>query len=426
MSHVKQKPICATPGSPTCYVGPEPEFFIFDEVRYEQNQHKGYYEIDSVEGAWNTARIEEPNLGYKPSFKGGYFPVSPTDTFHDLRSEMVDEMRQIGIIVEAHHHEVATAGQSEIDMQFQPLLKMADQFMWAKCICKNVAKRHGKTVTFMPKPIFEDNGSGMHTHISLWKGNTPLRWQPVRRIERAGTLRPVASRACAGDPRICGADDQFHYRRLVPGFEAPVNLALSARNRSAAIRIPMYSKSPKAKRLEFRCPDPSCNGYLAWSAMLMAMLDGIQNRIDPGQPLDRDIYEMTRDEMKHMGIRTTPGSLDEAINALEQDHAFLLRGDVFTDDLIRTWIAWKRERELDPMRLRPHPHSFISTTTTDTARSGDRQIRSLDDLLISRCRQRTEDVRRRRRVSRSESHGQERSAPTRPSWCPVRSLSGRA
>jgi glutamine synthetase len=343
----------------TCFIGPEPEFFIFDEVRYEQTQHRGYYEIDSIEGAWNTARIEEPNLGYKPSFKGGYFPVSPTDTYHDLRGEMVYEMRKIGIIVEAHHHEVATAGQSEIDMKFQPLVKMGDQFMWYKYICKNVAKRQGKTVTFMPKPIFEDNGSGMHTHTSLWRGGTPLfagdgyaglsqlgLWAAGGLLEHAPAILAFA------------APTTNSYRRLVPGFEAPVNLALSARNRSAAIRIPMYSKSPKAKRLEFRCPDPSCNGYLAWSAMLMAMLDGIQRKVEPGTPLDRDIYEMTGSEMKEMGIRTTPGSLEQAIDALETDHAFLLRGDVFTEDLIQTWMDWKRSKELDPIRLRPHPHEF--------------------------------------------------------------------
>jgi glutamine synthetase len=340
-----------------CYVGPEPEFFIFDEVRYEQNQHKGYYEIDSVEGAWNTARHEEPNLGYKPSFKGGYFPVSPTDTYHDLRGEMVYEMRKIGIVVEAHHHEVATAGQSEIDMKYAPLLRMADQFMWYKYICKNVARRQGKTVTFMPKPIFEDNGSGMHTHISFWKGNKPL----FAGKEYAG-LSPLALHAAGGllkhAPAILAfaAPTTNSYRRLVPGFEAPVNLALSARNRSAAIRIPMYSKNPKAKRLEFRCPDPSCNGYLAWSAMLMAMLDGIQNRIDPGEPLDRDIYEMTQAELA--GTRKTPASLPEALQALEKDHDFLTRGEVFTDDLIETYVAYKQEQEVDPLRLRPHPHEF--------------------------------------------------------------------
>jgi glutamine synthetase len=340
-----------------CYVGPEPEFFIFDEVRYEQNQHKAYYEIDSIEGAWNTARLEEPNLGYKPSFKGGYFPVSPTDTYHDLRGEMVYEMRKVGIVVEAHHHEVATAGQSEIDMQYAPLVKMADQFMWYKYICKNVGRRHGKTVTFMPKPIFEDNGSGMHTHISLWKGDQPLfAGSGYAGLSELGLHAAGGLLAHAPALLAFAAPTSNSYRRLVPGFEAPVNLALSARNRSASIRIPMYSKSPKAKRLEFRCPDPSSNGYLAWSAMLMAMLDGIEHKTDPGEPLDRDIYEMTREELA--GTRKTPGSLEEALHALEEDHAFLTRGDVFTDDLIQTWIDYKRENEVDPLRLRPHPYEF--------------------------------------------------------------------
>jgi len=285
--------------------------------------------------------------------------VPPADTLQDARSEMVTILESLGIPVEAHHHEVATAGQSEIDMQFKPLLKMADQFMWYKYICKNVARRHGKTVTFMPKPIFEDNGSGMHTHTSLWKGNKPLfagngyAGLSELGLHAAGGLLKHAPALLA-----FAAPTTNSYRRLVPGFEAPVNLALSARNRSASIRIPMYSKSPKAKRLEFRCPDPSCNGYLTWAAMLMAMLDGIQNKISPGEPLDRDIYEMTRDEMKHMGVRTTPGSLEEALAALERDHEFLLRGDVFTEDLVQTWVSYKRDKELDPIRLRPHPHEF--------------------------------------------------------------------
>jgi glutamine synthetase len=341
----------------TCHVGPEPEFFIFDEVRYEQNQHRGVYEIDSIEGSWNTARFEEPNLGYKPSFKGGYFPVSPTDTMHDLRGEMVYEMRKIGIVVEAHHHEVATAGQAEIDMRFQSLLKMGDQLMWYKYICKNVAKKHGKTVTFMPKPVFQDNGSGMHTHFSLWKKGKPL--FPGKGY--AG-LSDLALHAAGGllkhAPAVLAfaAPTTNSYRRLVPGFEAPVNLCISARNRSAGIRIPMYSTNPKAKRLEFRPPDPSCNPYLTFSAMLMAALDGIQNKIDPGEPLDRDIYEMTKDELAETS--KTPGSLEEAVTALEKDHAFLKKGDVFTDDLIDAWITWKREKELDEIHLRPHPHEF--------------------------------------------------------------------
>ncbi len=340
-----------------CYVGPEPEFFIFDEVRYEQNQHRGYYEIDSVEGAWNTARFEEPNLGYKPSYKGGYFPVSPTDTYHDLRGEMVYEMQKVGIVVEAHHHEVGTAGQSEIDMRFAPLLQMADQMMWYKYIVKNVARRHGKTVTFMPKPIFEDNGSGMHTHMSLWKNGKPL--FPGK--EYAGLSR-LALHAVGGllqhAPAVLAfaAPTTNSYRRLVPGFEAPINLVMSARNRSAAVRIPMYSKNPKSKRIEFRCPDPSCNPYLMFSAMLMAMLDGIRRKIDPGEPLDRDIYEMTAEELA--AYRHTPPTLEDALEALEQDHAFLLEGGVFTEDLIETWIDYKMENEVKPLRLRPHPYEF--------------------------------------------------------------------
>jgi len=341
----------------TCFIGPEPEFFIFDEVRYQQNQHTGMYQIDSIEGAWNTARFEEPNLGYKPSFKGGYFPVSPTDTYHDLRGEMVAEMKKVGIIVEAHHHEVATAGQAEIDMKFADLLKMADQFMWYKYIIKNVAKRNGKTVTFMPKPVFEDNGSGMHSHLSLWKGGKPL----MAGDKYAG-FSDLGLYAVGGilkhTPAILAfaAPTTNSYRRLVPGFEAPVNLVMSARNRSAAVRIPMYSDSPKAKRLEFRCPDPTANGYLAWTAMLMAALDGIQNKIDPGEPLDRDIYDMTAEELNR--YPKTPGSLAEAVDALEKDHKFLLAGDVFTGDLVEMWIKWKRDEELDPLALRPHPYEF--------------------------------------------------------------------
>jgi len=341
----------------TCHIGPEPEFFIFDEVRYEQNQHTGMYRIDSVEGAWNTARFEEPNLGYKPGFKGGYFPVSPTDTYHDLRGEMVYPMRKVGIIVEAHHHEVATAGQSEIDMKFEPLVKMGDQFMWFKYIIKNVAKRHGKTVTFMPKPVFEDNGSGMHSHMSLWKGGKPLfagkgyaGFSDLGLYSIGGILKHAPAILAFAAPTTNS------YRRLVPGFEAPVNLVMSARNRSAGVRIPMYSENPKAKRLEFRCPDPTANGYLTWTAMLMAAIDGIKNQIDPGKPLDRDIYEMTPEELA--AYPKTPGSLEEAISALEGDYAFLTEGGVFTDDLVRGWIDWKRENELAAMALRPHPYEF--------------------------------------------------------------------
>ncbi|MDK1020821.1 MAG: type I glutamate--ammonia ligase [Candidatus Hydrogenedentes bacterium] len=341
----------------TCHVGPEPEFFIFDEVRYEQNQHTGYYQVDSVEGAWNTARFEEPNLGYKPSYKGGYFPVSPTDTYHDLRGEMVYEMMKLGIKIEAHHHEVGTGGQAEIDMQYAEITKMADQFQWYKYIIKNVALRNGKTVTFMPKPIFDDNGSGMHTHMSLWKDG-----EPIFAGDRYAGLSQTALHAAGGLLKHAAAILAFaapttnSYRRLVPGFEAPVNLAISARNRSAAIRIPMYSPSPKAKRLEFRCPDSTANGYLAWSAMLMAMIDGVQSKTDPGDPLDRNTYEMTPEEME--GIATVPASLEESINALEADHDFMLKGNVFTEALVQSWIKWKREEEIAEMALRPHPYEF--------------------------------------------------------------------
>ena len=341
-----------------CFIGPEPEFFIFDEVRYEQTQHRGFYEIDSVEAAWNTARFEEPNLGYKPSYKGGYFPVSPTDTYHDLRGEMVREMQKVGIVVEAHHHEVGTAGQAEIDMRFAPLVEMADKFMWFKYIVKNVGRRAGKSVTFMPKPIYDDNGSGMHTHVSLWKGGKPL----FAGKEYAG-LSTMAMHAVGGllrhAPAVLAfaAPTQNSYRRLVPGFEAPVHLAMSARNRSAAVRIPMYSDSPKSKRIEFRCPDPSSNGYLLFSAILMAMIDGIQNEIDPGEPLDRDIYNMTADELA--GTPRTPESLEAALAALGEDNAFLRQGNVFSDELIETWIDYKVQNEIRELSLRPHPYEFF-------------------------------------------------------------------
>ncbi len=340
-----------------CYIGPEPEFFIFDEIRFEQTQNMGFYQIDSIEGAWNTNRIEEPNLGYKPSYKGGYFPVSPTDTYHDLRGEMVREMQKVGIVVEAHHHEVGTAGQSEIDMKYDELLKMADQFMWYKYIVKNVAKRAGKTVTFMPKPIFQDNGSGMHTHVSLWKDGKPL----FAGDKYAG-LSEIALYAIGGVLKharalmaFC-APTQNSYRRLVPGFEAPVNLVMSKRNRSAAIRIPMYHSNPKTKRFEFRCPDPSANGYLAFTAILMAVVDGIQNKIDPGPPLDRDIYEMSDEDLKN--VPKVPGSLAEALDALEEDHEFLTKSGVFTSDLIETWIDYKRTNEIYELSIRPHPYEF--------------------------------------------------------------------
>ena len=341
----------------TAYIGPEPEFFIFDEIRYQQSQNMGFYQIDSIEGAWNTNRIEEPNLGYKPSYKGGYFPVSPTDTYHDLRGEMVNVMRSLGIIVEAHHHEVATAGQAEIDMKYCDLLKMADQFKWYKYIIKNVAKKHGKTVTFMPKPVFDDNGSGMHTHFSIWKngkntfaGNKYAGMSQEALWAIGGVLKHAAAILAFAAPTTNS------YRRLVPGFEAPVNLVYSARNRSAAVRIPMYSDNPKAKRFEFRCPDPTCNGYLMFTSILMAGLDGIENKIDPGQPLDKNIYELSSAEYKK--IKSVPGSLNESLDALEKDHGFLTKEGVFTKALIESYINYKRDNELSEMALRPHPFEF--------------------------------------------------------------------
>ncbi len=341
----------------TAYVGPEPEFFIFDEIRYQQSQNMGFYQIDSVEGAWNTNRIEEPNLGYKPSYKGGYFPVSPTDTYHDLRGEMVNIMRSLGIVVEAHHHEVATAGQAEIDMKYADLLKMADQFKWYKYIIKNVAKKNGKTVTFMAKPVFDDNGSGMHIHFSIWKGSKNIfAGNKYAGMSQEGLWAIGGVLKHAPALLAFAAPTTNSYRRLVPGFEAPVNLVYSARNRSAAVRIPMYSDNPKAKRFEFRCPDPTCNGYLTFTSILMAAIDGIENKIDPGQPLDKNIYALSKKEYRR--IKSVPGSLAESLNALERDHEFLTKGGVFTNDLIKTYINYKRENELAELALRPHPFEF--------------------------------------------------------------------
>ncbi len=342
----------------TAYIGPEAEFFIFDNIQFESSSNRAFYEIDSIEGVWNTGRNEEPNLGYKPRHKGGYFPVPPMDKFQDLRTEMVLVLESLGIDIECQHHEVATAGQGEIDMRFKPLLQMADQLMWFKYVLKNVAHRHNRTVTFMPKPLFEDNGTGMHTHISIWNGDKPL----FAGDQYAGVSQE-ALYAIGGILKHCKALCAFtnpttnSYKRLVPGFEAPVNLAYSSRNRSAAIRIPMYSASPKAKRIEFRTPDPSCNGYLAFSAMLMAVIDGIQNKIDPGEPLDKNIYDLPPEELAE--VESAPGSLEEALDALKDDHEFLLKGDVFTQDVIDTWIEYKTENEVNPVKLRPHPHEFF-------------------------------------------------------------------
>lgn len=342
----------------TAFFGPEAEFFIFDNIRFESGRNRAFFELDSVEGIWNTGREECPNLGYKPRHKEGYFPVPPTDKFQDLRTEMVLTLESLGIDVEAQHHEVATAGQAEIDMRFKPLLQMADQLMWFKYVLKNVAYRAGHTVTFMPKPIFEDNGTGMHTHISIWKDGQPLfagdKYAGVSQeaLYAIGGILKHTKAVCAFSNPTTNS-----YKRLVPGFEAPVNLAYSSRNRSAAVRIPMYSASPKAKRIEFRTPDPSCNGYLAFSAMLMAALDGIENKIDPGDPLDKDIYGLPAEELAQ--ISSAPGSLDEALAALEEDNAFLLKGDVFTKDAIDMWIEYKTENEVNPVKLRPHPHEYF-------------------------------------------------------------------
>lgn len=341
----------------TAYFGPEAEFFIFDSIRFDQTYNEGFYHIDSVEGRWNSGQNSGPNLGYKPRYKEGYFPVAPTDAHQDIRSEMVLVLEQLGIRIEAQHHEVATAGQSEIDMRFAPLTTMADSLMWFKYVTKNVARRHNKTVTFMPKPIFQDNGSGMHIHASLWKDGKPL-----FAGDQYGGLSPMALWAIGGllkhAATICAFANPTtnSYRRLVPGFEAPINLAYSMRNRSAAIRIPMYSTSPKTKRVEFRTPDPSCNGYLTFAAMLMAMIDGIQKKIDPGTPLDKDIYALTAEELAN--VPKAPGSLEEALTALEHDHEFLLGGEVFTRDAIETWMEYKWRKEVDEVRLRPVPYEF--------------------------------------------------------------------
>ena len=339
------------------YFGPELEFFIFDDIRYNQSVNEGYYYIDSVEGQWNTGRIENPNLGYKPRYKEGYFPVSPTDSQTDIRSEIVTAMENVGLKIEKHHHEVATGGQAEIDMVFDTLLRMGDSVMWYKHVVKNIAHKNGKTATFMPKPLFGDNGSGMHTHQSIWKGGKPLfagngyGGMSELAMHYIGGILKHAAAICAFTNPTTNS-----YRRLVPGFEAPVNLAYSSRNRSASIRIPMYSPSPKSKRIEVRFPDPASNSYLAFSAMLMAGLDGIQNKIKPGEPLDKDIYGLSPEELKN--VPSTPGSLEEALNALKKDHEFLLKGDVFTSDVIETWIEYKTKAEVNPVKLRPVPLEF--------------------------------------------------------------------
>jgi len=340
----------------TAYFGAEAEFFIFDSIRFDQTQNSGYYFIDAEEGRWNSGR-EKDNLGYRPRYKEGYFPVPPTDHYQDLRSEMVETMLKCGLDIECHHHEVATGGQSEIDQRFNTLIKSADGMMLYKYCIRNVAYQYGKSVTFMPKPLFGDNGSGMHVHQSLWKGGKPLfagdgyagisqmaLWYIGGLLKHARSLSAII------------APTTNSYKRLVPGYEAPVNLAYSRRNRSAAIRIPMYSASPKAKRVEFRPPDPSSNPYLAFAAMLMAGLDGVINKVDPGEPLDKDIYDLSPEEMKT--VPSMPASLEEALNCLEEDHAYLLKGDVFTEELLEAYVSYKRKNEADAIRLRPHPYEF--------------------------------------------------------------------
>jgi glutamine synthetase len=344
----------------TCFMGPEAEFFVFDEIRYDAGTNFAYYHIDSDEGRWNTGRPstpEKPNLGYRPRVKEGYFPVPPTDSLMDLRSEMVLLLQEAGIKIETHHHEVATGGQGEIGFRYQPLVRAADVLTIFKYFVKNTARKHGKTVTFMPKPLYGDNGSGMHVHCSLWKNEKPL-----FAGEGYAGLSETALHAIGGvlrhAPALCAFTNPTtnSYKRLVPGFEAPVNLAYSSRNRSASVRIPMYSPSPKAKRFEFRCPDSSCNPYFAFAAILMAMIDGIENRIDPGKPLDKDIYDLPPEELAKVPL--APGSLEEALRNLEGDVEFLRKGDVFSEDVIRTWIDYKRKKEIDEIRTRPHPYEF--------------------------------------------------------------------
>ena len=342
----------------TSYWGPEAEFFIFDDIRFDQTENSGYYFIDSVEGEWNTGREEKPNLGYKPRYKEGYFPVPPHDSMQDLRSEMILKMIEAGIPIEKQHHEVATAGQAEIDIRYSTLVQMADWLMMYKYIIKNVARKHNKVATFMPKPLFGDNGSGMHTHQSLFKNGVNLFFDKkgYALISQTckyyiGGLLKHASALMA----FC-APTTNSYKRLVPGYEAPVNLAYSARNRSAACRIPMYTDHPNSKRVEFRPPDPSCNPYLAFPAMLMAGLDGIMNEIDPGEPLDKNTYELSPREKRR--IRTVPGSLEESLTALERDCDFLFRGDVFTPDVVDVWLEYKREHDIPAVKLRPHPYEF--------------------------------------------------------------------
>src|SRR5271169_3074284 len=352
-----EKYLISTGLADSAYMGPEAEFFIFDNVQFDSKSNGTFYSVDSEEGIWNSGKEEMPNTGYKIRYKEGYFPVAPADTQQDIRTEMCLVMEQLGVAIERQHHEVATAGQAEIDYRFDTLVRAADAMMVYRYVVKNVAKRHGKTATFMPKPLFGDNGSGMHTHQSLWKKGKPL----FAGSEYAG-LSPMALNYIGGLLKHAYALCAFcspttnSYKRLVPGYEAPVNLAYSSRNRSAAIRIPTYSENPKAKRVEYRPPDPAANPYLAFAALLMAGLDGIQNKIEPGEPLDKNIYELPPEELKK--VPNVAGSLAEALDCLEKDHEFLLKGDVFTLDFLDMWVATKR-KEHDALRLRPHPYEFF-------------------------------------------------------------------
>ena len=342
----------------TAFFGPEAEFFIFNDVKYDSGSNFAFHEVDSSEGTWNTGKDEGPNLGHKPRHKEGYFPLPPVDSMHDVRTEMVMTMQDIGLTVEAHHHEVATGGQQEIDLEFAPLVSMADDLMKYKYVVKNVAKLHGLSATFMPKPLFGDNGSGMHVHQSVWKDGDTLMYKKGNYADLSDLALNYIGGILKHAPALLAfcAPTTNSYKRLVPGFEAPVNIAYSQRNRTASVRIPTYSSSPKSKRMEFRCPDPTANPYLAFAAMLMAGLDGVKNKIDPGEPTDINIYEAPEEILAK--IPSTPGSLAEALDALENDHAFLLEGDVFTKDVIETYVNYKRENEVNPVNIQPHPHEF--------------------------------------------------------------------
>lgn len=342
----------------TSYWGPEMEFFIFNDIRFDQTENSGYYYIDSDEGEWNSGRDEKPNLGYKPRYKEGYFPAPPHDSLQDLRSKIILTMIKAGIPIEVHHHEVATAGQCEIDMKFGKLVQMADRCLLYKYIVKNMAKKNNMVATFMPKPLFGDNGSGMHTHQSLWKDGKNIFFDPKGYALISQTAKYYIGGLLKHADALMAfcAPTTNSYKRLVPGYEAPVNLTYSQRNRSAAVRIPVYTENPKTKRIEFRPPDCSANPYLAFAAMLMAGIDGIQNKIDPGTPMDKNTYELAGSEAKK--IKTVPGSLEKSLESLEKDNEFLLKGTVFTKDVIEVWLKYKREKEIDAVRLRPHPYEF--------------------------------------------------------------------